>query len=379
MFDRQEMEFPKAFMDVHLRNRSYFCLVVGHQHAYMFDQDTSMDDPLALMPVTGPIRMGGPEAGRVVRFEDDEALMEMGGDRFGVHLTDVKLFSTAFGRGFKSADIDFSKYPSAFFCHPGGGLIHWEAAAVHKKWISMLGYSWEELEDPAVRFAFNLSSARWAAEQFENVDAMEEDTGHALTERSLIQHNRSTEPQPGDKYYCGSCSYSQKCPAYREGSVCTLTADGKKLIEQFRSRNAWTIIEGMTDLVADNVNRYQVGRDKEEETGKLDPAVTSINAQLFRQTNTLLKLHAPEFRNPMLQINAMGGVNVGVTPQQQTPQQLTAKAQQALVSAGCPADDIELVHITTLIDKGITEHAIRDVAAMINNPVIEAGEVNAGE
>lgn len=368
----KEVDDPQGFMNVHLPSQKYFCLHVEGSVATLFDRGHSPEDPLAVMPVGPPAEVFESVRMRMITYKEEEELLDVGRGRLGMHLADCGQFSTAFGRGFPSADMDFSKVPDAFFYHPGGGLLRWTEAEKYGRWIALLGYHWEELSIPEVRLAFNISAARWAAEYFTEDEAVLEQA--TMSHRGVWATKvRSTDPLPGDKYYCGLCAYSQTCPKYREGSICTVAKEPGELAAKFGSRDPWKIIEAMTDVTQDEVARYEAGREGEDKSGKLDPALTALGGSIFRHGKQLLQLHHPQFRNPVLQITAMGNVGVG-TGQQQTPQTLASQAEQALLNAGCDLEDITFEHISDLVDEGITDQAVSRMARSIQERIIEAGE-----
>lgn len=169
---------------------------------------------------------------------------------------------------------------------------------------------------------------------------------------------------------CSTCSLWRKCSLYREGSVCTVgRTQGRKLVQQFQTRNAASVAEGLRHLVElqagivdDEYREYSEyvepeDADKAEITGDPEDAVPGPDpveverrrASLMRNMNSLFangsKLYALDRpAGPAVQVNVgmqgVGAASVAVNPATDQPRTLAAKAVAELEAKGIePTDD----------------------------------------
>jgi len=387
VFDRSAHHDPKGLADQTFDGRGYIVTVIGKRRAVTFDRNTSAENPLHTYDVVTPDDVGvcSEDAVGVVRVEHEPDLTAMKGHRGYLHLTGATTFSMAFGRDFRSADFDFSTVPPGKILLPGGGYIDLISAKYFSKWFDLIGYSWQEMDNPKTVRQFNISAAQWAAKNFTNPKAQVEIVEYLdmskfslglVPEVHWLQRSgrpmkapERGNPQLGDKYYCGSCRFASVCSSYREGAVCSLSVKGKALVDKFGSRNANEIIDGLTDLLVDGVTRYEKGRKSEKKEGVIDPNVSAIHGQLFRSGIALAKLLDPALRSAAIQINTQG-VTVAAGG---TPQQLAAEARQKMLGAGIAEVDITTAMTLNLIRDGCTDTAVAQmVETLSRSKAIEA-------
>jgi hypothetical protein len=118
----------------------------------------------------------------------------------------------------------------------------------------------------------------------------------ALMELQEVNHYAAgLKGKPGDKFICATCSLADKCKFYREGSICTLPkAESNDLAKMFGSRDADMIIDALGALVKANSRRLQMGIENEQEEDELDPKISSLLDDIFKQGTNLAKLVDPQ-------------------------------------------------------------------------------------
>ena len=264
--------------------------------------------------------------------------------------------------GIRAGDLDHRALPSkgrVFL--PNGRRMPWEDTNDHRRWVNLLGWRPADLQEPRNRCMFSIQAAHWAAEHWakdphlaatprllSNEDfvkvlngAVELDGQETKRFSTVTGYNKEKKPLPlvGDKFYCEACSFAPKCRAFRVGSICSVPdAESAELARHFKTRDSGLIIEGLGRLMEGGVERWVEGRNAEKSTGELDPHVTKIQSELYKQGVALAKLVDPRLRSAAvaIQMNAGNGIQVNGATGAPTLQGRVAAAKGALEQAGVP-------------------------------------------
>lgn len=267
------------------------------------------------------------------------------------------------GMGFKSIDFEVRGSSALGKLHlPTGRVVNVKSESLvpYVKWLTMLGYVPKDMTDARKRCLYNIKALNWASENYNSIKSIafrntsEVDTtisdeeyeapiaGKFITKSNLVM-------EPGDKYVCNSCSLMYACKLYREGAVCSLPrSEPGQLAKYFGTRNANDIIDGLGALVQINAGRAAAGVESEEDFG-LDPTVTKIIDDTFRQGTKLAQLIDPSLRNPKLQINVGSGGKAAIVTQDMST--IVAGAMRELEQAGFKREDITPDMISGVLDK----------------------------
>ena len=110
----------------------------------------------------------------------------------------------------------------------------------------------------------------------------------------------------------------------------------------FRSRNTDDILDGLVEMVGDQADRYDEMREREQETGEVDPQVTKMADSVIKNGMNVAKLLNPALVRPLVQINAGAGAAVAIAAGAETPPVhiLVAAAMKELEAKGYPREDI---------------------------------------
>lgn len=394
-------------------NRNFRVAVIGDQGMVVMDRHHNIFDPLAVYPVwtygehrietleswmasdctpemreramaedrpTNEIPVIGqahcvalnslPNAKRAVEKKFWNLLAELQGDYpdCTLHIHGGNTFSRLCSGSFKSVDFYPRTQASMGLILPNGRSVTKRNMRDHMKWIHLLGFTITELQDPKMRCIFNIKAMEWAAENWNNRDDISSRPGPlSIAEVGVLARGGTPEPKltkrptrsrgkmkplPGDKLYCGACSFADTCHLYREGSVCTVpSTDVAKLVELFGSRDSTKIIEGLGALISFDLERLEEGREHEVENNELDPHVTKIGDAVFKHGTTLAKLIDPSLRSAAVAINVGKGAAISVG-EDKTPQALASQAVAALEAGGVPRDQITVEMIQKCIATG---------------------------
>ena len=273
------------------------------------------------------------------------ALAELQADypKARLHVSNLYSFPSMYGHGFGSSDFDPRTGASKGNIYlPNGMLVHDAYEAERwRNWLRMIGYTPSDLAVPRNRCMLNITSALWAGRYY-RVNKAFRVRGFGSSGEDLVYQRaffRNHAPQPGDLFYCGSCSMAEHCRFYREGSVCSVPGtEGERLAELFESRDGDRIIEGLGALVGMQAKRISEGMDQEADSPDgIDPHVSKLIESTFKMGAELGKLIDPNRFNPKApgvqnntQINITGG----------DTKKLTAKVVKALNERGVATADI---------------------------------------
>jgi hypothetical protein len=240
-----------------------------------------------------------------LQFEYPEAI---------IHYHGTYSYRIAFGHGFRAADIDpVADAAKGRITLASGKRVPWEEASAHRHWVHLHGFALEELSVARNRTMFNIRSAQWAGEHFnENVKfkvcgdtAVDPDAVHH--EPVEVVEHRLPKPKPGDKIACDYCSLAPTCRYFRVKGVCSIPdTDGAGLARYFKTRDSDQIIDGLGRILEKQAARFQQGIDEESQSQDgLDPEVTKLGNLLFNNGVKLAKLVDPT-------LAAAGAPKIGV-------------------------------------------------------------------
>lgn len=221
-----------------------------------------------------------------------------------IHLWGSNSFRACFGMQLASADFDAAveaKYQTIFI--PNGRRVKWNHVQQFAQWVRLIGFSQAELSKAEKRIEFNMKSAQWAAEHFED-DIRFKSTGYTLVDPNSPDHwpattigvmSRKLKVGDSDKITCDTCSLFSTCKYYREEAVCSLPdTEGAKLAAFFHTRSSDVIIEGLGKVIATQAERFEIGVEDEKwsEDG-LNPNVTRLGHVIVDDGVKLAKLVDP--------------------------------------------------------------------------------------
>lgn len=267
-----------------------------------------------------------------------------------LHIHGTYSFRVAFGMGFGAADIEpRGDAANGRVILPNGKIQPFARLINQQQWCNLIGFSVPELKDPRNRCMFNIRSAVWAAEhwddnlKFQSQGEAEVDTSSPNTvvpTTAKVNTALALAPKDGDKIVCDKCSLADSCKYFRVGSVCTIPgSESAPLVRMFKSRDSSQIIDALGTLQAAGVKRLQRGMEEEEEFGELDPEVTKMMAQLFNQGLKLAKVVDPTLNKPGVQIN-MPGSGGGTSGNGLSSKQIMAEVVRTIEQGGVKREDI---------------------------------------
>lgn len=200
-------------------------------------------------------------------------------------------FRVAFGLGFRAGDIDPRMTASkGSIMLANNKMIKFEEAHKWPQWIKLGGMKPSDLTVPRNRCMFNITSALWAAENWDKNLKFAVTRGHELE----VKHAYSgVTPVNGDRFHCDTCSLQTTCKYYRHEGVCSVPdSEPATLVQFFKTRDSDKIIDGLGMLLAIQTRRLEDGLASESLMG-LDPEVSKIINSLYDQGIKLAKLVNP--------------------------------------------------------------------------------------
>lgn len=250
-----------------------------------------------------------------------------------------------FGQGIAACDIEpRSDAANGKVVLPNGKVLAYARTVSHQQWVNTLGFSVTDLKEPKNRCKFNIKSAQWAGEHYDEDVRFKSQGAHdvdydspvtTMPTTSITTRNQNVleAVATGDKINCDTCSLNETCKFAREGSVCTLPgSETNSLARLFKSRDSGHIIDGLGVVLGAQVHRLKRGMDMEEELEILDPEVSKIMNQIFQNGKSLAKLIDPNLTKPLVQINNGGSGG--------SRQEVVASVIRALEAQGFTRDQI---------------------------------------
>jgi hypothetical protein len=269
-----------------------------------------------------------------------------------IHLHGPYSWRVAFGSGVRSADVEpRTGAQKGKVTLPNGSEVVFEKTYAKPQWVRILGFAPDDLKVPRHRCIFNIKSAKWASEHFEelynfranksSLIPVDTDSSDKTFKPTVVTKSpMKLTPKPGDKYTCNTCSLMEDCKYARDGAVCSVpSAEPASLTSYFGTRDSGMILDGLAILMKSGIKRYELGLANEGVTGDLDSEVTKVQSSLFEQGVKLAKLLDPELRSgAKVQVNVGGGSAVQVNSG--SPRQAIAAAMRELEARGIAREDI---------------------------------------
>lgn len=257
---------------------------------------------------------------------------------------------------------------------PGSGIRvpyreFMDGTAGGRRWIASFGFARQTMQDRVNRVLFNLMSARWTVESWDDRVHWRNIKESDLTKedfRGIFEGKRPKPPEEvyegavpasihsffhrgekslGDKFNCNTCSARLKCRAFREGSVCSLTNKLDGLVDHFQTKSAGRIMEGLVKIIQDDIDRLMEGRSAETMAGTLDPHVTRLSDAVYRKGVQLAKLVDPNLNGAAVNVNVgtsgPTAIQIGRGAAEDLPHQIAARLVAQLESGGVPRQFID--------------------------------------
>lgn len=251
-----------------------------------------------------------------------------------------------FGLGMGSCDVDprTSAANGKVFL-PNGKEMPFARTIGNQQWVNLLNMSVIDLKLPANRCIYNIKSALWAGEhfnedvKFKSMGSVKVDPSDPIKKLPVVatKGTGTFNALEGDMVTCDTCGLADQCKLFREGAVCSVQgSDSSNLAKMFNSRDSGKIIDGLGAVMEASVNRLQRGMESEEEFGELDPEVSKMMNMVFTNGIKLAKLIDPALTKPLVQINNGGGGAVASA----NPKELGAAVIRAIEQQGIARADI---------------------------------------
>lgn len=275
-----------------------------------------------------------------------------------VHLHGSYSFRVMFGFGLRAADVEpRGDAANGRIIIPAGKIIPYAKAVGCMQWVNLLGFSLVDLKIPRNRTLYNIKSARWAGEHF-NEDVKFKSKGAPSSNfdptssttlvptATNVATRGAFKAEPGDMIQCDTCSLTDDCKYFRDGAVCSLPrSEMSPIAKHFQSRDGSLIVDALGTLLAAQTNRLERGMTEEEEFGELNPEVTKMMNSLFGNGVKLAKLVDPSLSRPAVQINN------GAIVQNANPKQMMAAIVREIEMSGVRREDITPEMVEGMLQK----------------------------
>ena len=275
-----------------------------------------------------------------------------------IHLHGCYSYRYMFGLEFTSVDID----PRTLAAKdkvtlPSGKNVTQASSTQQAHWVKLMGMNPVDLKQPRNRCIFNIKSAIWAAEYFQEAvqfktsgfQHIDPDDPTARVPRNNSVMVKRRKKSPGDKWLCDICNLQTVCKFYRQGAVCIVPeSEPVELARFFKSRDSGTILEGLGTLMAVSSTRLQKALEKEEETESLNPETRKIIGDLFKNGVQLAKLVDPALAAAgaaRVTTNNLTQINAG------NPQELMAAIMDEFEKKGIPRSQVTPEMIQMILSK----------------------------
>lgn len=271
-----------------------------------------------------------------------------------IHVHGLYGWKVAFGMGWRAADVEPRTAAQKGKVHlPSGSEATFERVQANAKWVTALGFKPADLAVPRNRCMYNIKSAVWAGQHYEELFAfrsrgtgkmpdIETPDGEFKPEETKSPLPARVKAREGDKFHCDTCSLQNDCSFQRAGAVCSVPgAEPTELSRFFKTRDSDMIIDGLGVLMAAQTRRLDRGMQQEEAFGELDPEVTKLINSVFAQGVQLAKLVNPNLRGSAVKVNI--GVGAGGSAQVvagSSPHELIGGVVRELEARGIPRDKI---------------------------------------
>ncbi len=373
---------PVRFAQLYCGTSAWKALVIGEQGATLIDNEHDMENPAAVYPVWEfggraetleklcASNMDPEQEHRVVIVRPPNGNTNIGRAFYRIlqeiqeeypeciiHVHGLYSYRLLFALGYRSVDVEPRELARmGKVTLPNGKECTYEYAAQEPHWINLLGMKPHELKVPRERCMYNIRSAMWAGEHFNeaikfktkgftHVDANDPLKRSPRNKTIMV---RRQPAQPGDKFLCDVCSLQVSCKYFRTGAVCIVPdAEPTDLARFFNSRDSATIIQGLGNLAAVQTRRLEKALQKEHDVDGLSSETTKMINTLFDRMVKLAKLVDPALAGAgAAKTNIL---NIGSVTAD-TPQALMAQIVDTFVAQGIPAAEITPAMIQRVMD-----------------------------
>lgn len=267
-----------------------------------------------------------------------------------IHVHALYSFRYMFSHSFRSVDIDPSQRARGKQVElPNGKVVKYERAAEVPHWVNLLSMYPADLKVPRQRCMYNMLSAVWASRYYRSTvkfstkktgpNPKVDETTVPLPVNHAIMVKRA-HFQEGDKFLCDFCSVQNTCKYFRVGAICALgDSDVAEFADQFDTRDASTIVDGLGSLLRVQAQRASEMREEEQASGDTNDAhLTKTLEGIFDRALRLARfLHVPTDKG------VPGATNVSIGGTQimsSDPKQLMAAVTAELEGRGIAREDI---------------------------------------
>jgi hypothetical protein len=260
-----------------------------------------------------------------------------------IHLHGSYSYRCVFGLGFRSGDLDPSEGRGSSIHLPMGKQVKRSEVAKYRQWLTTLGSRTAELNEPRDVCMFNIRSALWAGQHFNELNAFRVAPSEMSRKATIEHYNPGAAVTMEDKFLCDRCSLAVSCKYFREGAVCSLPgSESVELSRFFTTRDSDIIVAGLTRILGVQADRLQTGLEAENLNGELDPEVTRIADGLFEKGLKLAKLLNPALdpRKPTVAVNVNSAGPTQVNAGQVNMQEMVSRAFTELEERGIPREMI---------------------------------------
>ena len=267
-----------------------------------------------------------------------------------IHVHGLYSFRMSFGLGFRSSDCEpRTAAQKGRIILPSGKEEKFERAVANPQWVKATGFKPVDLAVPRNRCMYNIKSAQWAGEYYDqmykfktggevNLDITSSDAEFKPAE-TKSHMSVAVKPKEGDQFNCDTCSLQTQCKYFRSGAVCSVPgAEPTELARFFKTRDSSMIIDGLGTLVAAQTRRLERGMQEEEAFGELQPEVTKLINSVFDQGVKLAKLVDPSLRGGGVNVHVGAGAAASVAIG--NPRAMVAEIIRSLELQGIPRDKI---------------------------------------
>lgn len=274
-----------------------------------------------------------------------------------LHIHGCYSWRVMFGMDFVSVDVDgrTDAAKDRIFL-PNGKIVKQSSATQQPHWVELLGMRPVDLKIPRNRCIFNIKSAIWASEYFQEAvrfktkgfQHIDPDDPSAKPAVNHVIMVRRKKPSPGDKWLCNTCNLQLACKFYREGAVCIVPeSEPVELAKFFKTRDSDTIIEGLGTLLATQSTRLNKALQSEEDQGELHAETRKIINDLFDRGVKLAKLVDPALAAAGAPKNGINLTQINAS----SPQELMAAVMDEFVKKGIPRSQVTPEMVMSILEK----------------------------
>lgn len=291
-----------------------------------------------------------------------------------MHIHGIYSYNVAFGKRFGAADVLPRDWAAqGYLILPNGKRIRGEEEfEKNMKWVNMLGFRASELKVARNRCMFNIKSAIWAAENWDNPDPQRIRSSRkiivdpdSIAFKPVTVQRRMIPQAREDRILCDQCDVASNCRLYRSQGVCVVPgSDTEELVKLMKSRDSDAIIRGLAGILEMELDAVDNARAVESDSGELQPELNRRLKTAFASGVQLAKLV-----NPTLAAAGATRVNVNVGSGGQAAILTTTPAQ--MISVIVAQLEAKGIHRNDITEEDVAAHLV-EMARQGNQNAIEA-------